>query len=127
MADGSLLLVDAKEGPMPQTRFVLKKALELKHKIIVVINKIDKPNADINSALNRTFDLFIDLGADEKTANFPIIYASSKFGKAGLVPDLKQMKDVTPLFDEVVKYISKPSCDPDLPLQMLVTSINWDN
>ena len=127
MADGSLLLVDAKEGPMPQTRFVLKKALELKHKIIVVINKIDKPNADINSALNRTFDLFIDLGADEKTANFPIIYASSKFGKAGLVPDLKQMKDVTPLFDEVVKYISKPSGDPDLPLQMLVTSINWDN
>ncbi|MHB1274860.1 MAG: GTP-binding protein, partial [Candidatus Humimicrobiaceae bacterium] len=127
MADGSLLLVDAKEGPMPQTRFVLKKALELKHKIIVVINKIDKPNADINSALNKTFDLFIDLGADEKTANFPIIYASSKFGKAGLLPDLKQMKDVTPLFDEVVKYISKPSGDPDLPLQMLVTSINWDN
>ena len=127
MADGSLLLVDAKEGPMPQTRFVLKKALELKHKIIVVINKIDKPNADINSALNKTFDLFIDLGADEKTANFPIIYASSKFGKAGLEPDLKHMKDVTPLFDEVVKYISKPSGDPDLPLQMLVTSINWDN
>ncbi|MHB1441148.1 MAG: GTP-binding protein, partial [Candidatus Humimicrobiaceae bacterium] len=127
MADGSLLLVDAKEGPMPQTRFVLKKALELKHKIIVIINKIDKPNADINSALNKTFDLFIDLGADEKTANFPIIYASSKFGKAGLLPDLKQMKDVTPLFDEVVKYISKPSGDPDLPLQMLVTSINWDN
>jgi GTP-binding protein len=127
MADGCLLLVDAKEGPMPQTRFVLKKALELKHKVIVVINKIDKPNADINSALNKTFDLFIDLGADEKTANFPIIYASSKFGKAGLIPDLKQMKDVTPLFDEVVKYISKPSGDPDLPLQMLVTSINWDN
>ena len=127
MADGCLLLVDAKEGPMPQTRFVLKKALELKHKVIVVINKIDKPNADINSALNKTFDLFIDLGADEKTANFPIIYASSKFGKAGLTPDLKQMKDVTPLFDEVVKYISKPSGDPNLPLQMLVTSINWDN
>ncbi|MHB1346913.1 MAG: translational GTPase TypA [Candidatus Humimicrobiaceae bacterium] len=127
MADGCLLLVDAKEGPMPQTRFVLKKALELKHKVIVVINKIDKPNADINSALNKTFDLFIDLGADEKTANFPIIYASSKFGKAGLTPDLKLMKDVTPLFDEVVKYISKPSGDPNLPLQMLVTSINWDN
>lgn len=127
MADGSLLLVDAKEGPMPQTRFVLKKALELKHKIIVVINKIDKPNSDINDALNKTFDLFIDLGADEKTANFPVIYASSKFGKAGLMPDLKLMKDVAPLFDEIVKYISRPSGDVDLPLQMLVTSINWDN
>lgn len=127
MADGSLLLVDAQEGPMPQTRFVLKKALELKHKIIVVINKIDKPNANINEALNKTFDLFIDLGADEKTANFPIIYASSKMSKAGLLPDLKQMKDVTPLFDEIVKYIPKPSGDANLPLQMLVTSTNWDN
>jgi len=127
MADGSLLLVDAQEGPMPQTRFVLKKALELKHKIIVVINKIDKPNANINEALNKTFDLFIDLGADEKTANFPTIYASSKMSKAGLLPDLKKMKDVTPLFDEIVKYIPKPSGDANLPLQMLVTSTNWDN
>jgi GTP-binding protein len=127
MADGSLLLVDAQEGPMPQTRFVLKKALELKHKIIVVINKIDKPNANINEALNKTFDLFIDLGADEKTANFPIIYASSKMSKAGLLPDLKKMKDVTPLFDEIVRYIPKPNGDANMPLQMLVTSTNWDN
>ena len=127
MADGSLLLIDAQEGPMPQTRFVLKKALELKHKIIVVINKIDKPHARINQALNRTFDLFIDLGADEETANFPVIYASSKMGKAGLVPDLTQMKDVTPLFEEIVKYIPASSGNPNLPLQLLVTSINWDN
>lgn len=127
MADGSLLLVDAQEGPMPQTRFVLKKALELKHKVIVVINKIDKPNADISRALNKTFDLFIDLGADEETTNFPIIYASSKLGKAGLEPDLAKMTDITPLFDEIVKHIPKPSGDPNLPLQMLVTSINWDN
>ncbi|MCL4385273.1 MAG: translational GTPase TypA [Cyanobacteria bacterium] len=127
MADGSLLLVDAKEGPMPQTRFVLKKALEFKHKIIVVINKIDKPDADINAALNKTFDLFIDLGADEDTANFPVIYASSKFGKAGRIPDLKHMKDITPLFDEIISYIQKPDGDLNLPLQMLVTSINWDN
>lgn len=127
MAEGSLLLIDAQEGPMPQTSFVLKKALELKHKIIVVINKIDKPNANTSEALNKTFDLFIDLGADEKTANFPIIYASSKFGKAGLSPDLKQMKDVSPLFDEIVKYIPQPSGEVNLPLQMLVTSINWDN
>ncbi|PIU33267.1 translational GTPase TypA [Candidatus Woesebacteria bacterium CG_4_10_14_0_2_um_filter_39_14] len=127
MADGSLLLIDAQEGPMPQTRFVLKKALELKHKIIVVINKIDKPNANVSQALNKTFDLFIDLGADEETTNFPVIYASSKMGKAGLTPDLSQMKDITPLFEEIVKYIPQPSGDKDLPLQMLVTSINWDN
>ena len=127
MADGSLLLIDAQEGPMPQTRFVLKKALELKHKIIVVINKIDKPNANVSQALSKTFDLFIDLGADEETTNFPVIYASSKMGKAGLTPDLSQMKDITPLFEEIVKYIPQPSGDKDLPLQMLVTSINWDN
>jgi len=112
---------------MPQTRFVLKKALELKHKIIVVINKIDKPNANVSQALNKTFDLFIDLGADEETTNFPVIYASSKMGKAGLTPDLSQMKDITPLFEEIVKYIPQPSGDKDLPLQILVTSINWDN
>lgn len=127
MADGCLLLVDAQEGPMPQTRFVLKKALELKLKIIVVINKIDKPNANLIEALNKTFDLFIDLGADEETTNFPIIYSSSKLGKAGLTPDLEEMKDVTPLFEEIIRYIPKPGGDNDLPLQMLVTSINWDN
>jgi len=127
MADGSLLLIDAQEGPMPQTRFVLRKALELKHKIIVVINKIDKPHTNVSQALNRTFDLFIDLGADEATANFPIIYASSKMGKAGLTPDLSQMKDITPLFEEIIRYIPQPSGDKDLPLQILVTSINWDN
>ena len=127
MADGSLLLIDAQEGPMPQTRFVLKKALELKHKIIVVINKIDKPNVDILEALNKTFDLFIDLGADEETADFPVVYASSKLGKTGLEPDLEQMKDSTPLFETIVKNIPQPSGDPDLPLQILVTSINYDN
>lgn len=127
MADGCLLLIDAEEGPMPQTRFVLKKALELKHKIIVVINKIDKPNANIIEALNKTFDLFIDLGADEETTNFPIVYSSSKFGLAGLDSDLTQMKDISPLFEEIVRYIPAPSGDVNLPLQMLVTSINRDN
>jgi len=127
MADGSLLLIDAQEGPMPQTRFVLKKALELKHKIIVVINKIDKPNADVLEALNKTFDLFIDLGADEETTDFPIVYASSKLGKTGLEPNLEQMKDSTPLFETIIKYIPKPDGDPDLPLQVLTTSINYDN
>jgi len=127
MADGSLLLIDAQEGPMPQTRFVLKKALELKHRIIVVINKIDKPNANIVEALNKTFDLFIDLGADEQTADFPVIYASSKLGKAGLTPDLDQMKDSSPLFATIVKYIPQPEGRVDLPLQMLVTSISYNN
>jgi len=127
MAEGSLLLVDAQEGPMPQTRFVLKKALELNHKIIVVINKIDKPISNINKALNDTFDLFIDLGADEKTANFPVLYTSSRMGKSGLKPHLHLMQDITPLFDEIISYIPKPDGDINLPLQMLVTSINWDN
>ncbi|HHT79356.1 MAG TPA: translational GTPase TypA [Actinobacteria bacterium] len=127
MADGSLLLVDAKEGPMPQTRFVLKKALELKHKIIVVINKIDKSGADINNALNRTFDLFVELGADEETVDFPIIYCSSKMSKAGHKSDLKQMKDVSALFEEIINRIPAPEHNNNAPLQMLVTSINWDN
>ncbi len=127
MAEGSLLLVDAQEGPMPQTRFVLKKALELNHKIIVVINKIDKPISNINKVLNDTFDLFIDLGADEKTANFPVLYTSSKMGKSGTEPNLHLMQDIAPLFDEIINYIPKPDGDTNLPLQMLVTSINWDN
>ena len=127
MAEGSLLLVDAQEGPMPQTRFVLKKALELNHKIIVVINKIDKPNSDMNKALNDTFDLFIDLGASEKTANFPILYTSSRMGKSGLKPHLHLMQDITPLFEEIISYIPEPAGDINLPLQMLVTSTNWDN
>ena len=127
MAEGSLLLVDAQEGPMPQTRFVLKKALELNHKIIVVINKIDKPNSNINKALNDTFDLFISLGADEETTNFPVLYTSSRMGKSGLEPNLHLMQDITPLFDEIINYIPKPDGDVNLPLQMLVTSINWDN
>lgn len=127
MAEGSLLLVDAQEGPMPQTRFVLKKALELNHKIIVVINKIDKPNSNIDKALNDTFDLFIELGADEKVANFPVLYTSSRMGKSGLEPHLHLMQDITPLFDEIISYIPKPGGDINLPLQMLVTSISWDN
>jgi len=127
MAEGSLLLVDAQEGPMPQTRFVLKKALELNHKIIVVINKIDKPFSDINKALNDTFDLFIDMGADENAADFPILYSSSRMGKSGTDPQLHLMQDITPLFEEIISYIPKPEGDIKKPLQMLVTSIHWDN
>ncbi|MCL5095886.1 MAG: translational GTPase TypA [Patescibacteria group bacterium] len=127
MADGCLLLIDAKEGPMPQTRFVLKKALDLKLKIIVVINKIDKTDARINEVLNKTFDLFIDLDASEETCNFPIIYCSAKLGKAGLEPDLKAMTDISPLFETIVKNIPEPKGNPQKPLQMLVTTFTGDN
>src|SRR3989344_4897324 len=127
MADGCLLLIDAKEGPMPQTKFVLKKALEIGLKTIVVINKIDKAGARVDFALNETFDLFIKLGADENALNFPIIYASGRDGKAGLEPDLSKMTDITPLFDAIIKHIPSPLGDPQKPLQMLVTSISGDD
>lgn len=127
MADGCLLLVDAKEGPMPQTRFVLKQALAMKQKIIVVINKIDKPDARINYVLNKTFDLFLELGADEDTALFPTVYASGKQGKAGLTPDLAKMSDITPVFEAILEHIPAPSGNKDAPLALLITSIARDN
>lgn len=127
MADGCLLLIDAKEGPMPQTRFVLKRALEMGHKIIVVINKIDRPDAQTDIVLNKTFDLFVELGADEETAFFPTLYASGKEGKAGLESDLSKMTDISPVFEAIMEHIPAPSGDPDKPLQMLVCSISGDN
>lgn len=127
MADGCLLLIDAKEGPMPQTRFVLKKALEKKLKIIVVVNKIDKPDARINHVLDKTLDLFIELGADDETADFPVVYASAKEGKAGLEPDLSAMTDVAPIFEAILKYIPEPTGDPAKPLQMLMTTLSRDD
>ncbi|MCL4365836.1 translational GTPase TypA [Patescibacteria group bacterium] len=127
MADGCLLLIDAKEGPMPQTRFVLKKALEMKHKIVVVINKIDKPDARINYVINKTFDLFLELGADEETAYFPTIYSSGKHGKAGLETDLSKMDDISPVFDAILEHIPAPSDDISKPLQVLITNTIYDN
>jgi len=127
MADGCLLLVDAKEGPMPQTRFVLKKALEKKLKIIVVVNKIDKPDARINHVLDKTLDLFLELGADDDTADFPVVYASAKEGKAGLEPDLSIMTDVSPIFEAILKYIPEPTGDAAKPLQMLMTTLSRDD
>ncbi len=126
MADGCLLLIDAQEGPMPQTRFVLKQALKLKHKIIVVINKVDKANARVDFALNRIFDLFVELGADEETAFFPIIYAVARDGKAGLEPDIAKMVDISPIFETVLKEIPAPIGELDKPLQMLVSNITYD-
>jgi GTP-binding protein len=127
MADGALLLVDAKEGPMPQTRFVLREALKLGLKIIVVVNKIDKKGARSEWVQGKTFDLFVELGANEETALFPTIYASGRDGKAGLEPDLEKMTDITPIFDSILKYIPAPVTNSDKPLQMLVSNISYDN
>ena len=127
MADGCLLLVDAKEGPMPQTRFVLKKALQMGHKIIVVINKIDKQGARSQFALDATLELFLELGAGDHSLDFPVIYASGRDGKAGLKPDLSMMTDITPIFEAIVQHIPSPIADTQKPLQMLITSIAADN
>ena len=127
MADGCLLLVDAKEGPMPQTRFVLKKALEMGHKIIVVINKIDKVGARPKFALEATLELFLELGAGEHRLNFPVIYASGRDGKAGSEPDLSKMENINPVFDAIIEHIPSPIAEKEKPLQMLVTSIAVDN
>lgn len=127
MADGCLLLVDAKEGPMPQTKFVLKKALEMGHKIIVVINKIDKEGARPDFALEATMELFLELGGSGQSLNFPVIYASGKEGKAGRTPDSSGMKDIIPIFEEILENIPPPTCDPEKPLQILVTSVTGDD
>ncbi len=127
MADGCLLLVDAKEGPMPQTRFVLKKALQMGHKVIVVVNKIDKPDARSSYVVDKTFDLFVELGADDQAADFPVIYASAKNGLAGLEADLSKMTDIKPIFEAILEHVPAPKGDAAKPLQMLVTSIMGDS
>src|SRR5512138_3094191 len=125
MVDGVLLLVDAAEGPMPQTRFVLKKALQMGHKAIVVINKVDRKDAEPARVLNETFDLFIELGASDEQADFPVIYAQATAGRAGLTPELGP--DLQPLFDVILRKIPAPRVDPDAPLQMLVTTLGYDD
>jgi len=127
MADGSLLLVDAQEGPMPQTRFVLKKALSAGHKIILVINKIDKQSIRVNHTLEKVIELFIDLGATNEQLNFPVIYAAGKLGKAGTSSNLSEMKNIIPLYDAIIKHIPAPKVISDAPFQMIVVSIQYDN
>ncbi len=124
MVDGVLLLVDAAEGPMPQTRFVLKKALEMGHRAIVVINKVDRKGADPENTLNKTFDLFIELGASDEQADFPVIYANAVDARAGLSADLGP--DLAPLFEVILRQVPAPEVDPDAPLQMLVTTLGYD-
>jgi GTP-binding protein len=125
MVDGVLLLVDAAEGPMPQTRFVLKKALEMGHRAIVVINKVDRKDAEPDRVLNQTFDLFIELGATDDQADFPIIYANAITAQAGLTPTLGP--DLQPLFQAILRHIPAPRVDVDAPLQLLVTTLGYDD
>jgi len=125
MVDGVLLLVDAAEGPMPQTRFVLKKALQMGHKAVVVVNKVDRKDAEPSRVLNETFDLFIELGASDEQADFPVVYAQATAGKAGLTPDLGP--DLEPLFDVILRHIPPPKVDPEAPLQILVTTLGYDD
>ncbi|NLE77104.1 MAG: translational GTPase TypA, partial [Chloroflexi bacterium] len=124
MVDGVLVLVDAAEGPMPQTRFVLKKALEMGHRAIVVINKVDRKNADPVRALNQTFDLFIDLSTHDDQADFAVVYTNALTGQAGLTPALGP--DLQPLFETILRQIPAPMVPADAPLQMLVTSLGYD-
>jgi GTP-binding protein len=125
MVDGVLILVDAKEGPMPQTTFVLRKALALGHKAIVVVNKIDRPDAVIDDVVNRTFDLFVHLGATDDQLDFPIVYASAIKGIATL--DLKQPgTDISPLLETILDKIPAPAINRDDPFQLLVLALAQD-
>ena len=126
MVDGVLLLVDASEGPLPQTRFVLKKALELKLPPILVINKIDRSDARIQAVLNEIYDLFIDLDATEEQLEFPVLYTNAKLGTAKLSME-EDSTDLKPLFDTIMNTIPPPSGKSDGILQILVTNIDYDN
>src|SRR5215211_6512431 len=123
MVDGVMLLVDASEGPLPQTRFVLRKALERRLTPIVVINKIDRPDARISEVLNEVYDLFIDLDANEDQLDFPVLYTNARIGTATLDPDAPG-EDLRPLFDAVVKHVPPPRGNPDAPLQLLVANLD---
>ena len=124
MVDGVLLLVDSFEGPMPQTRFVLKKALELKLKVLIVINKIDRPDQRCEEVTGEILDLLIDLDADESTLDNPILYVSARKGTATLSMDEPGV-DLKPLFDSILKYIPAPEGDPDGPAQVLISTIDY--
>lgn len=126
MVDGVLLLVDASEGPLPQTRFVLKKALEQNLKVIVVVNKIDRPDARIDAVVDEVFNLFIDLGATDEQADFPIIYAIAREGKATLDPKVPG-EDLTILLDWILEKIPPPKADPDGSLQVLVSNLSHNS
>ncbi len=126
MVDGVLLLVDAFEGCMPQTRFVLRKALALEKKVIVVVNKIDRPGARPAEVVDEVLDLFIELGANDDQIDFPVVYASAKDGYSSLDPDVRE-GDMRPLFESILKNIDSPEGDIDAPLQVLFSSLDYDD
>ncbi|MGN0539382.1 MAG: translational GTPase TypA [Candidatus Fimenecus sp.] len=126
MVDGVLLLVDAFEGCMPQTRFVLKKALGLNKKVLVVVNKIDRPGARPDEVIDEVLDLFIELGANDDQLEFPVIYASAKDGYASADSSVRE-GDMRPLFDAIIENIEAPSGDIDTPLQVLFSSLDYDD
>ncbi len=125
MVNGVILLVDAAEGPMPQTRFVLSKALEMGHRVIVVINKIDKPDARIHEVVDECLELLMDLDATDEQLDSPMLFCSGRQGTASYSPDVPGT-DLKPLFDTIMEYIPAPSCDVDAPFQMLVSSIDYN-
>ena len=126
MVDGILLLVDAFEGCMPQTRFVLQKAMELGHKIIVVVNKIDRPDARLYEIEEEVLELLLDLNATEEQLDSPVVYCSGREGVASYSPDQKGT-DLKPLFDKILEHIDPPQGDPDGPLQLMVSSIDYND
>ena len=125
MVNGVLLLVDAAEGPMPQTRFVLQKALELGHKVIVVVNKIDKPDARIHEVMDEVLELLLELNATDEQFNSPTVFCSGRQGTAAYGPD-ETGTDLVPLFETIVNYIPAPDGDENAPLQLLVSSIDYN-
>ena len=125
MVDGVLLLVDASEGPLPQTRFVLRKALEAHLPVILVVNKVDRPDARIGEVVNEVYELFLDLDADERQIEFPIVYCDARAGRAGLTGDPSRLEDsLEPLFDVLLETIPAPTYEPGHPLQALVTNLD---
>ncbi len=125
MVNGVILLVDAAEGPMPQTRFVLQKALELGHKVIVAVNKVDKPDARVHEVMDEVLELLLDLDATEDQFNSPTVFCSGRNGTASYGPD-EAGTDLTPLFETIIQYIDPPTGDENAPLQLLVSSIDYN-
>ena len=125
MVNGVILLVDAAEGPMPQTRFVLSKALELGHRVIVVVNKIDRPDQRIHEVVDEVLELLLDLDATDEQLDSPMLFCSGRNGTASYSPDA-QGTDLVPLFETILEYIPAPECDPGAPFQMLVSSIDYN-
>ena len=125
MVNGVILLVDAAEGPMPQTRFVLSKALELGHKVIVVVNKIDRPDQRIHEVMDEVLELLLELNATDEQFESPTLFCSGRQGTASYSPDV-QGTDLAPLFETILDYIPAPDCEPEAPFQMLVSSIDYN-